>query len=134
MFNGYVANLGGVNTPPPIPALTIGFVLGPYNQFTFYLSRPVDAAIVVNRAFCDSKNALNGTAIGSAQMNTPFTNFPAGASGGNSQSPDTKSGDMTAGSGNHYTIYNVLINGAVALDGAIITVGSFTVKVNLTNI
>jgi hypothetical protein len=133
MIKRYAFPVGATNTPPPIPELKFTFLQGSFYSFLVNLSRPIDGNIVISRIFVDTKTVLNGNPpIGSGQRNTPWT-INAGSSGALTLGVETPAGDLSTPTG-HYTIYNVVVNGNPVLDGQILTIGSYSVKMTLTNI
>lgn len=100
---------------------------GSFLNFQASLDRPVDANININRVFADGFSSVgcSGGGVSSAQRNTVMTiNAGASATGG---SPDATSGTWSSAS--HYSMYNVIINGLAHINGDVITIGSYAVKI-----
>jgi hypothetical protein len=127
MIRRYAAALSGTTTPLPDPQLTLSVIVaGGFVTFQSFLSRVVDADIVVNRIFADNFISCGSSAQGSLQRNIDYT-IPAGGTGG------TFAYEIISGTVNtsKNRVYNVIINGTVVNNGDNITVGTFTVNVVL---
>lgn len=119
--------MDGDATAPANPQLTLSvLVAGTFVSFQAQLTRALDADFYINKIFADNFITCGGPAQGSIQQN--ITQTVTAGSFGLTFGYQILSGTVNT---NKNRVYNVRINGANVNDGDTITIGSFSVDVEL---